>query len=1397
MADKILTYYIALTDEQVVKEQQQKRHPRYDGRIHSTPGVLFFAPPGDHVGMTYASGPIRGWTQPTGPGPYVWSPFFDPTAGGKDGAFPTDVATFTRKAGGFWGWLGFGTTRFYWAGQFVYVPGDELPGDPEDPGGPENPVPPPETPIEQRRWIDGFETLAGGSGGTGNLTEGSVATDAARHMGGYGLAIRNHTSSLTHTHAANEFGLANSAWDWEKLYVRPRKNPSGGTGRFWKMEMANGSSGAGISLELMPTGAIAIYAFTGPATSTLIGATSTPLDIGRWYRLQMVYQCPPIGGTGVTATDGVFQLYIDGRVAFTGAIPASLINHLSAGTHSSSIVGSTSSNFGMEIDLDDWICVAGEPLKTSKDWRHGSAIIPIIPSGFGSGHNAAGWPGDFRVLGQRLVASSGTDIWLTSNVALSRLEVETDADYLVDALAGSLGIVAMSVGIFGTRGSTSGTLGYSMAGGADVLTAILQNVIAGWTSILFTVNGVTDPINPVAPLKLIHVKGNDASNATTYCIIASAECIGQFGPEDSTEELATSSPLGIHNWPYPGSPWTVRGADPPISPVAIYHGAYVGNGLATGVGGLDLEFPVPIHWLFIRPVAATASGTSWWSTMISAHAANTQATKPAAIPVQYINPDYVTVDAEDTQQMQVKIRISSPNAQINQNGVTYQYIAFADPGQRFMLNGAISHRSTATFINELINGNFLADAAWFMAESLGGAGTIQKFFKGPGNTTAGYNKVTEAETANAVTVALGELTTQSAFHQALNQVAFCLMRKHDGSDDPGVHDVFAMGTYVGDGSASRTIGVSPASTKSPLYVHVQSRTAPGGGIYRDPSHTGTTSQNASGASNASTGIIAGDISSFTVGSALNTSTQVYSYFVLWGSANPGGWTPAPVPGNPPIEIIPVEPDVPVDPGPYPVTPDPGEDPGLDPNPDPEPIEQPPDLSDDLEACPVETHRFCNLALSRVGVSQQVTDLSVDEDGIPAENSQEAVQLRLHYSEAIRATLRDFPWPFATKYAELTLLEGTVNAPVNGDWTFAYRQPGDSVFDRRIVTERNGAIDPTPPPFGHGVDEDGGVIYANEPDAELEYTVRPRCVAVLGDALFVDAALWRLAAAIAPALSRMTDKVDYCMGQYDKAIQKAELVIKPGNPGARDSDPFAGDEGAGCMDANVAVANLALVQLGAKTITSLQTDQSREALTVRLVFEQQLRATLREFPWPWATRYDSALTLVEGTLEDPANADWTYAFRVPAEAIYARRLVLEGTGRGYEEAPFPFRRGGDAIGGIIYTNEEEPILEYTIRPDCAVMMADDLFREALSWRLAFTMAASLVQAEPDKPEQHGRGPEGVTRDRLSASGKASLRKQAQATAWAMYRDTLERAKVAAANEAQRDLDEPDAPWITGR
>lgn len=246
----------------------------------------------------------------------------------------------------------------------------------------------------------------------------------------------------------------------------------------------------------------------------------------------------------------------------------------------------------------------------------------------------------------------------------------------------------------------------------------------------------------------------------------------------------------------------------------------------------------------------------------------------------------------------------------------------------------------------------------------------------------------------------------------------------------------------------------------------------------------------------------------------------------------------------------------------------------------------------------------NLALLKIGVSQGIAALD--------EASREAYTGALVFDHRLRKTLRAFPWPFATKYADLYLTRGPfwdadpsvlilvqawsasqaylagdvvrvasinyycilahtnftpVNATywstaeadapayANGDWKYAYRQPTDCLFARRLVDDAVGrAFAPLPIEFRKGADTTGLLLFTDREDANLEYTFID-CDALWADDLFIEAFTWDLAAALAPSLSRNKVTAEECLKFFLLTLDHAAAVaMKEGQQHQSPGDP---------------------------------------------------------------------------------------------------------------------------------------------------------------------------------------------------------------------------------------------------
>lgn len=171
--------------------------------------------------------------------------------------------------------------------------------------------------------------------------------------------------------------------------------------------------------------------------------------------------------------------------------------------------------------------------------------------------------------------------------------------------------------------------------------------------------------------------------------------------------------------------------------------------------------------------------------------------------------------------------------------------------------------------------------------------------------------------------------------------------------------------------------------------------------------------------------------------------------------------------------------------------------------------------------------IANRALSHIGSTKQIGSLIT-------EKSNEAQTCALHYVNTIDGTCEDFPWPELTDYSLLSLVETSPNL----DWGYAYRYPNTIVMPRRIVTSL-GRRDTNPPPFRVGSDATGKLIYAHVTPCTMECTKRLTDITQMS-ALFTEAASWKLAAFIAPGLSRVPKIVETCEAKYLQVLARAEL-----------------------------------------------------------------------------------------------------------------------------------------------------------------------------------------------------------------------------------------------------------------
>lgn len=183
--------------------------------------------------------------------------------------------------------------------------------------------------------------------------------------------------------------------------------------------------------------------------------------------------------------------------------------------------------------------------------------------------------------------------------------------------------------------------------------------------------------------------------------------------------------------------------------------------------------------------------------------------------------------------------------------------------------------------------------------------------------------------------------------------------------------------------------------------------------------------------------------------------------------------------------------------------------------------------------------ICNMALSRIGNSQHIDSLE--------ERSVQAEQCSLFYELSRDAVLRDFNWPFATKFVVLAEVAANPD-PVN---PYSYALPIDCLKVRRIVDQIQpasmsyvGAWADEPIhlyrrelPYRLIQGESTRLIATSISPATLEYTARIEEPGLF-DAMFVSALAWKLAAELALPLAKEQNVAASCEQQYQAKILAA-------------------------------------------------------------------------------------------------------------------------------------------------------------------------------------------------------------------------------------------------------------------
>ncbi len=154
---------------------------------------------------------------------------------------------------------------------------------------------------------------------------------------------------------------------------------------------------------------------------------------------------------------------------------------------------------------------------------------------------------------------------------------------------------------------------------------------------------------------------------------------------------------------------------------------------------------------------------------------------------------------------------------------------------------------------------------------------------------------------------------------------------------------------------------------------------------------------------------------------------------------------------------------------------------------------------------------------------------------------------------------------------------------------------------------------------------------------------------------------------------------------------------------------------------VRICNMALNSIGiTQKVEDLDDATDHLAVTCKDWYDICRDRSLAAFGWPFS-KVRVALALVETfTVTGDPDGEWRFSYRRPNNCIVARRIV---SGLRPEDAPVPFEAGQDGTGGLIFTDQENAVLEMSATLDDPGEWPD-VFAAYVSADLAVEVAGPL-------------------------------------------------------------------------
>ncbi len=711
------------------------------------------------------------------------------------------------------------------------------------------------TTVPQRRWIGGIEISELGEGGSG-INVSSGCRDSSRTVEGLGIAWRGGGGSAPWTRTFAEYGITNPALSAERFYLQLIAPPDSGPHVIWR---SNGSISANIGFVVSLDNAGNLVFSQSNSVGTLVTIASVALNLGAWTQVDVEFGYYQGGGTGTVQYRG----RVNKSVVATGNSVVMVPQF-----HAGSVWGKAAGADGrLQLNMDDWTDMDFSPYNDQGAYfgthmRYLKNALLVA---------SAGWTTNVGLTNQGHNANQSQNASSTSTTSGARVQVK--AAYPVpqrDTAGIFLGECAAIVSAFQSNsGGTDGTLGIDVASGfLSQNTTIDQNTVAQFNNIILRPFGLAAPFyfGDAGGLLINHDKSADANTDNLRNLSVVVEQIGMWNACDDYTGIYEEPARHYHNAYYPNTPWALGGSflPPPVSPVFAVGGTYVGNGTEQ-----TIALPAPAQFIWIRALAGGSAGVKWFGSGMGGHSGITDKIVPSYIVRAYF---------DDATKLAAFV-VAGTDIEVNQAATTYQYIAFCDPGMRFNLCGAYNPLPAVANPISIVDADFTPTFAFNQADKPGiNSAVVGLSVTGPGFTLGAGQYLDGTNVVSWGTISAGLFLVGSGLAIAQNgQSNYSLWRPRDAVCG---YVMVQITSYVGNNINPRTIPLTPASGRFPLFVMVVPHGSPG--FMRDPSHAGANSCGIGNLSNSASAITGVAIDSITVNSTLNANGIIHEVFAICG-----------------------------------------------------------------------------------------------------------------------------------------------------------------------------------------------------------------------------------------------------------------------------------------------------------------------------------------------------------------------------------------------------------------------------------------------------------------------------------------------------------------------------------